>query len=225
MRARICVSLLPKTYSEAITQLEEAEKIGSDLIEVRLDYLQSATDLSKLASHGTIPKIATILSGTLKKRTNVTGVDQQKLLLEAAKSGFEYVDVGLSSPKLKDFIKELRTLRCRPIVSFHDFCNFLPLSDLDAILKKEISCGAEVCKIVTTANKITDNLIILNFISQKSAKTNLVCFCMGELGRVSRLLSPLYGSYFTFASLKKGSETANGQFSLQEMKSTYKILE
>jgi len=213
LRARICVSLLPKTYSEAITQLEEAEKIGSDLIEVRLDYLQSATDLSKLASYGTIPKIATILSGTLKKRTNVTGVDQQKLLLEAAKSGFEYVDVGLASPKLKDFIKELRKLRCRPIVSFHDFCNFLPLSDLDAILKKEISCGAEVCKIVTTA------------ISQKSAKTNLVCFCMGELGRVSRLLSPLYGSYFTFASLKKGSETANGQFSLQEMKSTYKILE
>jgi 3-dehydroquinate dehydratase len=48
---------------------------------------------------------------------------------------------------------------------------------------------------------------------------------MGKLGRVSRLLSPLYGSYFTFASLKKGSETANGQFSLQEMKSTYKILE
>ena len=93
------------------------------------------------------------------------------------------------------------------------------------ILKKEISYGAEVCKIVTTAHQITDNLIILNFISQKSAKTQLVCFCMGELGRVSRLLSPLYGSYFTFASLKKGSETANGQFSLQEMKSTYKILE
>ncbi len=225
MKAKICASLLPISNAEAITQIEEAEKLGSDLIEVRLDYLQSSADLSKLASHRNIPKIATILSGNLTKRANFTGLGQQKLLLEAAKSGFEYVDVGLFSPKLKEFIKELRKFNCRPIVSFHDFYNFLPLSDLDTILEKEISCGAEVCKIVTTANKITDNLIILNFISQKSVNTHLICFCMGELGRVSRLLSPLYGSYFTFASLKEGRETADGQFSLQEMKSIYKILE
>jgi 3-dehydroquinate dehydratase len=48
---------------------------------------------------------------------------------------------------------------------------------------------------------------------------------MGKLGRISRLLSPLYGSFFTFASLKQGYETANGQISIQEMKEVYKILE
>ena len=225
MKAKICVSLLPKNFLEAISLLEEAEDLHLDLIEVRLDHLQSTTRLNELANHGNTPKIAAILSSNSKENANITGLVQQKLLLEAAKSGFEYVDIGLYSPKLEDFVKELKMLGCKPIVSFHDFCNSLPLSDLESILEKEISSGAEVCKIVTTANQIADNLIILNFISQKSTKINLVCFCMGELGRISRLLSPLYGSYFTFASLKKGFETANGQLSVQEMESTYKILE
>jgi 3-dehydroquinate dehydratase len=47
---------------------------------------------------------------------------------------------------------------------------------------------------------------------------------MGELGRVSRLLSPLFGGYFTFASLERGSETAAGQMTIQEMKSAYELL-
>ncbi len=225
MKAKICVSLLPKTFLEANNLLEETEDLHLDLIEVRLDFLQSKTHLKKLADHGNTPKIASILSNNSKGEANITGLKQQKLLLEAAKSGFEYVDVGLYSPNLKNFVNELKNLNCKPIVSFHDFYTSLSLSDLESILEKEISSGAEVFKIVTTANKIADNLIILNFISRKSTKINLVCFCMGELGKISRLLSPLYGSYFTFASLKKGFETANGQLSVQEMKSIYKILE
>jgi 3-dehydroquinate dehydratase len=47
---------------------------------------------------------------------------------------------------------------------------------------------------------------------------------MGELGKVSRFLSPLFGGYFTFASLERGGETAAGQMTIQEMKTTYKLL-
>jgi 3-dehydroquinate dehydratase len=47
---------------------------------------------------------------------------------------------------------------------------------------------------------------------------------MGELGRVSRLLSPLFGGFFTFASLELGSETAAGQMTIQEMRAAYELL-
>jgi 3-dehydroquinate dehydratase len=47
---------------------------------------------------------------------------------------------------------------------------------------------------------------------------------MGELGKVSRLLSPLFGGFFTFASLEQGSETASGQMTIQEIKATYELL-
>jgi 3-dehydroquinate dehydratase type I len=225
LKAKICVSLLPKTFVEALKLINKAETLGSDLIELRLDFLEPTINFNELATHGNTPKIATILSNNQKKQLNVTGSTQQKILLKAAKHGFEYVDVGFSSPNLKKLIKRIKALDCKPIASFHDFSGSLPLLDLEKILEQEIASGAEVCKIVTTANQVEDNLVILNFISQKSAMTRLVCFCMGNLGKVSRLLSPLYGSFFTFASLRKGSETARGQISIQEMKEIYKILE
>jgi 3-dehydroquinate dehydratase type I len=92
------------------------------------------------------------------------------------------------------------------------------------ILKQEISCGAAVCKIVTTAKKIEDNLTVLDFISAMPSRVKLVCFCMGENGKVSRLLSPMFGAFFTFASLERGNETASGQISIQDMRIAYNLL-
>ena len=146
------------------------------------------------------------------------------MLLSAAKSGFEYVDVELSTPQLKELVKELKALGAKPIVSFHKFNGSLGISELNSIFEREISSGAEVGKIVTTAKRIEDNLTTLNFISAASSKAMLVCFCMGELGKVSRLLSPLFGGFFTFASLERGSETASGQMTIQEMKAAYELL-
>ncbi|MCW3998292.1 MAG: type I 3-dehydroquinate dehydratase [Candidatus Bathyarchaeota archaeon] len=225
MKPKICVSLLPRTNMEALSLIDKAETLDPDLIELRLDFLESTINFSELVAHGNKPKIATVLTKNQEKKPNITGPNQQKILLNAAKHGFEYVDVGLSSPNLKFFIKKINALDCTSIVSFHDFTGSLPLNDLGKILDKEISSGAEVCKIVTTANQIEDNIAILDFISQKSATTRLVCFCMGNLGKISRLLSPFYGSFFTFASLEKGSETAKGQLTIQEIKEIYKILE
>jgi 3-dehydroquinate dehydratase-1 len=109
-------------------------------------------------------------------------------------------------------------------VSFHKFNGSLGISELNSILEREIASGAEVCKIVTTAKRLEDNLTTLNFTSTASSKTKLVCFCMGELGKISRLLSPLFGGFFTFASLERGNETASGQMTIQEMKAAYELL-
>ena len=225
MKPRICVSLLPKTVAEAHNLIEKAEKIGPDFIELRLDHLDSAINLSELSNLGNTPKIATILSTSKEGNFALSKLDQHKFLIKAAKNDFEYVDIALNSPYLKETIKKLKSLNCKPIVSFHDFNGPLPLVDLQKILEKEISIGADVCKIVTTAKKIQDNLNILNFISKNSSENNLVSFCMGKLGRVSRLLSPYYGGFFTFASIDKGYETAEGQISIQEMRAVYKLLE
>ena len=147
-----------------------------------------------------------------------------KHLLNAAKNGFEYVDVDLSSPNHKETINKLKQLGAKPIVSYHKFDGALSVSEMEKILEQEISSGASVCKIVTTAKKIEDNLPVLNFVSAMSSKVKLVCFCMGEQGKISRLLSPMFGAFFTFASLEQGSETAAGQMSIQEMRAAYDLL-
>jgi 3-dehydroquinate dehydratase type I len=215
--ARICVSILPKNAAEALQLIEKAEAAHADFIEVRLDRLENNLGLAELTCHGKTPKIATDKSS--RKET-----EHRQMLLSAAKGGFEYVDVKLSTPQLEDLVKELKLLGAKSIVSFHKLDGSLPISELNSILEREISSGAEVCKIVITAKNVEDNLTTLNFVSAASSKAKVLCFCMGELGKVSRLLSPLFGSFFTFASLERGSETAPGQMAIQDMRATYGIL-
>jgi len=221
---RICVSILPKTTTEALRLIEKAEDVHADLIEVRLDCLENLNELADLAAHGKTPKIATNKLRSCQGKFSGTETQQQQILLTAAKNGFEYVDIELTNPKLKDTVRELKSLGAKPIVSFHDFAKPLSLAELNNILEREIASGADVCKIVTTAKRIEDNLTILNFTSTACSKAKIVCFAMGKLGKISRLLSPLFGGFFTFASLERGSETAAGQMTIQEMKTAYALL-
>jgi 3-dehydroquinate dehydratase type I len=222
LTARICVSILPKTVPEALQLIEKAEAAHPDFIEVRLDRLEDCLEnhlgLADLAAHGKTPKIAT-------DKSSRPETEQRQMLLSAAKSGFEYADAELSTPQLEDLVKELKALGTKPIVSFHKFDGSSDISELNSVLEREISSGAAVCKIVVTAKRIEDNLTTLNFISAGSSKAKLVCFCIGPLGKISRLLSPLFGGFFTFASLEQGSETATGQMTIQEMKTAYALLE
>ena len=79
--------------------------------------------------------------------------------------------------------------------------------------------GADVVKIVTHASAQTDNLTVLGLIPlAEKMGIGMIAFCMGPLGRISRVACPLLGGAFTFASLKKGQESASGQVPATEMK-------
>jgi 3-dehydroquinate dehydratase len=51
-----------------------------------------------------------------------------------------------------------------------------------------------------------------------------ICFCMGPVGRVSRVLSPLFGGAFTYAAVARGKEAASGQLTAPEMRQLYRLL-
>jgi 3-dehydroquinate dehydratase-1 len=221
---RICVSILPKNNDEAIALVEKAENVKADLIEVRLDYLEESRNLHDLVKSTKLPLIATNKLKAEHGFFSGTETDRQQTLLNAAKSGFEYVDVDFSSLKRSETISKIKDLNVKPIVSYHKFDGVITVSAMEKILDEQIASGASVCKIVLTAKQIEDNLPILSFVSYASAKAKLVCFCMGEHGKTSRVLSPAFGAHFTFASLKQGSETASGQMSISEMRTAYSLL-
>ena len=209
---------------QALSLIERAEKAQADLIEVRLDCLEISRKLSDLAKSTKTPLIATNKLQSEKGFFAGSETERQQTLFNAAKNDFEYVDVDLSNPKQKETIDKLKLLGAKPIVSYHKFDGSLSVSEMEKVLEREIASGASVCKIITTAKQIEDNLTALNFVSAMSSKAKLVCFCMGEYGKASRLLSPMFGAYFTFASLEQGSETAAGQMSIQEMRAAYNLL-
>jgi 3-dehydroquinate dehydratase-1 len=221
---KVCVSLPPKTLDEASRLIEKAEAQNADLIEVRLDSLKTVDNLKDITHNSKMPLIATNKSTKNHGKYSGSEEDRQRILKDAARNGFQYVDVDLSTPNMKQLINHLRKVGAKPIVSFHDFNQTPALSKLTNIFRQETAAGADICKIVTTANHVEDNLTILKFISKASKNAKIVCFAMGELGKPSRLLSPIFGAFFTFASINEEKKTANGQLTLQEMRRAYEAL-
>ncbi|MCL2642233.1 MAG: type I 3-dehydroquinate dehydratase [Candidatus Bathyarchaeota archaeon] len=223
MIPNICVSVKPKTNSEALALIEKAETVKADFIEVRLDDLETLK-LGDLSASTKIPLIAT--NKLSSEGGSFTGTQMQRwqTLIYAAKNGFQYIDLDLANLKLKEQIMDLRELNVKTIVSFHRFDGAFSTQEMQHILNEEMDSGADVCKIVGTAKQIQDNLTVLNFVSENAGKTRLVCFCMGEQGRISRLFSPVFGAFFTFAALEQGSETARGQISINDMRVAYSSL-
>ena len=79
--------------------------------------------------------------------------------------------------------------------------------------------GAEVVKMVTLAKTPLDNLRTLALIPEaRKGGVKLITFCMGPLGRLSRVASVLLGGYLTFAALEPGEASAAGQIPIREMK-------
>ena len=224
MTIKVCVSVPPKTIDEAFELIQKAEAQNADLIEVRLDSLKDHDQIAQLPSKSKTPLIATNKSTSQHGKFVGTETERQKILLTAAKSGFEYVDVDLGAPSQTKLISKLKKVGAKVIVSFHDFEQTPSNSELNKVLEEELALGADVCKIITTAKKVEDNIITLKFVTEACKKTKLVCFAMGELGRHSRLVSPVFGAFFTFASLDEKRKTAKGQLTIQEMHLAYETL-
>lgn len=224
MTEKICVSILPKTNIEALNLIEKAEDAKADFIEIRLDSLETSRNLTDLTAHTKIPLIATNKLKTEGGNFSGTHNQRQETLLKAAKNGFQFIDLDLTDLKLKEQIREFADNGANTIVSYHKYDGPFTTKEMQRILNEQLNSGATICKIISTAKKIQDNLTVLNFVSENAVKTKLICFCMGEIGKTSRLLSPIFGAHFTFASLEKGSETAPGQISIKEMRTAYSLL-
>jgi len=226
VKPRICVSLAAEDPSKIPAMIRKAEEAEADLIEIRLDYLSiGLSDASKilrdLVREASVPMIATnrqYEQGGLRPQDEN---NRTQILVQAAETGFRYVDVELTTTNLRSLVEEIRSYGAKPIISFHDFEKTPPSQDMEKIIRSEIEAEADVCKLVTTAHRIEDNLECLLLVRKMSRSARIVCFAMGWKGLISRVLSPVFGGYFTFASLRKDAKTAPGQLSIDDLKSLY----
>ena len=145
-------------------------------------------------------------------------------LIQAAREEFDYIEVELKTIDVRKTVSRMKQYGARVIVSYHDERLTRSEQALKSILLKEKRAGADVCKIVGTARSYVDNLRCLRFVQKHASKTKLVCFSMGKLGIPSRILSPIFGAYFTFASARLGRESAAGQIPIDELRALYKEL-
>ena len=224
MKPKVCVPVRARRSLDLIPMIREAEELGADLIEVRLDYLDDIEGTERVVEEASIPLIAT---NRLHSQGGFRPQDEGErveTLIKAAEAGFDYVDIEFCVDGIRDITSKLKELGVKPIVSLHDFNRTPSLGEMESLVRSEISTGAEVCKLVTTARNFSDNLSCLLLVSRLGCEINLVCFAMGRYGVISRVLSPIFGGYFTYASLREGLETAPGQITISTLKEIYRRL-
>lgn len=223
----ICIPVVAATNEEAMEQMDKCFPLA-DVVELRIDFIRNV-NLEKLLS----AKNGKILVTARKKDEggNFEGDEKERLSLlsKAVTLRADFVDIELSTDetftkKLLEYIKKYGD-RTKLIVSHHDFNGTPSESKLQNIFNECVGRGAHIVKIATFANSAEDNLKILKLISYaKKTNQKIITLCMGEKGKISRIMAPYFGSYLSFASLEKGAESAPGQLTIEEMKEIFRIL-
>src|SRR5688500_13712827 len=154
----ICAVIGRTRHRMVQMEIQEAARRGAKLIEVRLDYLAKAPDFRRLLDKRPCPIIATIRRPDDGGRWKGTEEERLMLIRQAIVAGFDYVDLEM------DIAQKIRRFgNVKRIVSFHDF-NETP-ADLEETFRHMCQMDADIVKIAVTPQKTSDNLRVLNLLS------------------------------------------------------------
>lgn len=219
MIPKICVSVQAETTEQTIERIERTDL--ADLIETRLDYKKEPINLNLIRKSTSKPLIATNRRKDQGGKADEPEKDRVQLLRDAVEAGFEYIDLASTTPRLDSIVSEFQEMGAKIIVSFHDFEQPLDIQELENRHVELVKTGCEIIKQIGWTNRYEENLPYLEY--NKKYPRN-VAFGMGEKGQPSRILSPLSGAAFTYASLESGLELAPGQVPLNALRETYRRL-
>lgn len=198
---------------------------GAQLAEIRLD----GADLSP-AEIREIFSLPLKLIATCRPNPGMpTGEQRKKALLTAVEAGAGYVDIEIeAAPDFKkELIRAARLRGCRVIISYHNYENTPPKSQLEAIIGQCFSGGGDIAKIACRVNSLSDSARILSLYDREIDKGNnrqIIAIGMGEQGKITRAAAPLLGAPFTYASPAGGGETAPGQLDKETLERVYELL-
>jgi len=207
----ICVPIIEGNLNTCFDALNKA-----DLIEIRFDKVKfNDYEIKKIFE--TRRAIATF------RPDKTTNDERIEVLTKAIKNGAKYIDIEIENDE--SYIRELKRIarenNTQVIISYHNF-EYTPSKEkLKEILFSCYELGADVAKIATMVNEITDNIRLLSLYEYKK---RMVILGMGDIGKITRIASLFLGAEFTFASFDDTKSSAPGQISINNFKRILHLL-
>lgn len=213
-------SIVASIGKNPLDSSKKAKKLGADILEVRIDLLEmdALMALSKIKELD----LPVIITNRLKQEGGAwEGSEDERIqtllsLLHLA----DAVDIELCAPKRDDVVKKAKTEGKTIIISTHDFQNTPEPDVMAGIINESFEAGADIAKLAVMPQTLLDVLHLLEVTLRANGK---VCtIAMGNIGRHSRAVAPIYGSVMTYGYVDK--PTAPGQLRVDELKSILKLL-
>ena len=214
-KVKLCASII----GTDIAAVKKIEPIV-DLFEVRIDLI--GDKWTEVARQLKKPWIACNRMVEEGGKWNGNEARRIERLLQAIELGAKIVDIEYNAKNVENIIRLIKK-RADCLLSFHDFQKTPSLDVLKQIVNKELKAGADICKVVTTAQTFEDNLAVMRLFSE-FPDVKIVAFTMGTQGFISRVMAPLIGAYFTYGAVQKGVESAPGQLPVSDMLAVYEMV-
>ncbi|MGT2425976.1 type I 3-dehydroquinate dehydratase [Amnibacterium kyonggiense] len=230
-RPKVCVPLTGATLRELHAEVAAITPAAADLVELRIDRLDGATDpravrdaidLVGVALDPSLPVLLTFRTATEGGGATVDPRAYRDLLIRSAGSGVvDAVDVEMAQPRdVVDAVVEGVHGEGKPVVlSFHDLGGTPTQRAIVDRLLHQHALGADVVKVATTPRTAADVLTLLAATAEYGARPDArpaVTMAMGALGVVSRIAGETFGSCLTFGTV--GAASAPGQVDARRLR-------
>lgn len=224
MAKKLCVSLTERTPKECGAFMQSCE---ADMIEHRMDFMDSINHLDTIYSISRKPIIATCRS--TREGGYFKGEESQRIhhLLRALYAGASYVDIELDTePSLTSLVQaEVEETGSQLIVSKHFYDNTPLLAELTETLRAIVAAGADIAKIVTTPLTAEDCRTVLQLYNvEQREELPLVSFALGNLGKFTRVCALFLGAPFMYVAQDDGVAATPSQIPLSKMKTILEVL-
>ncbi len=246
----ICLSVGNTTLDGIFSDIDYAKNKGAGFLEIRFDLIKGIKDKRSsnagsagLSGASMISSIKALASYAKNKGINLIGAkrpEDDALSIDIARigflkslieMGFPFIDIELDAVErrlIKDFILFAHSKKSKVILSVHNFNESLDMQTAIQYYLDSSYFDADYFKMADTANSNEDAINTLEKnqklakikMSDLSAFPDFVVFSMGDKGKITRVLSLLYGSSFAYCSSPSGV-TAPGQMMVDEFKNEY----
>jgi len=182
-----------------IARLQKFAAGGVDIFEIRADLFGKPID-KVIAYIDTVKEsIKSPLIGTIRE-TDYNRADRIDWLISLSKH-VDIIDVELGIPEWRSVVDGIAGSSTVIMVSEHDFNATPDKPGLNNIVKRSLKQGAQIVKIAAMAKTASDVTRLLRFTEE--CDVPIVTMAMGDVGKISRIAAPLFGSLFVYGYLRK----------------------
>ncbi|WP_028949847.1 type I 3-dehydroquinate dehydratase [Sulfurihydrogenibium subterraneum] len=209
---------LPITDDNVEDTLSKALLEDIDIIELRIDQFKirdfkHILDVIKKVKEKGFIALATVRS-KLEGGADIPDEGRFEIFSQIA-DYVDMADIEYTSFKInKQVIDFYHSKGKSVIMSYHDF-EKTPSDDyIQTIINESKLMGADIVKYAFKARSFEDVARVM-CITHKNREKNLVAILMGEIGKVSRVIAPVFGSLITYTFI--GQSFAPGQLEAKKL--------
>lgn len=213
-------SIVASIGKNPLDSAHRAKKLGADILEIRIDLID--VDALQLLSEVKKSGLPVIITNRMKQEGGAwTGSEYDRIrtlisLLPLA----DAVDIELNAENRDSVVEKAKKTGKTVIISTHDFKTTPDFDVMMGIFAGSFDAGADIAKLSVMPGSFEDVLRLLDVTLH--AKGAVCTIAMGEIGRHSRVIAPVYGSVLTYGYIDR--PVAPGQLRVDELKYILKLL-